>query len=59
MFLCGVVAVSVLLAWEHWLVRPEDLSRVGLAFFHINAVISLGLLAVGLADVLLFPLAAS
>ncbi|HAA48601.1 MAG TPA: 4-hydroxybenzoate octaprenyltransferase [Planctomycetaceae bacterium] len=58
-FLCGVVAVSVLLAWEHWLVRPEDLSRVGLAFFHINAVISLGLLAVGLADVLLFPLVAS
>lgn len=58
-FLCGVVAVSVLLAWEHWLVRPEDLSRVGLAFFHINAVISLGLLAVGLVDVLLFPLAVS
>ncbi len=58
-FFCGVAAVSVLLAWEHWLVRPEDLSRVGLAFFHINAVISLGLLAVGLVDVLLFPLAVS
>ncbi len=58
-FFCGVAAVSVLLAWEHWLVRPEDLSRVGLAFFHINAMISLGLLAVGLVDVLLFPLAVS
>ena len=58
-FFCGVAAVSVLLAWEHWLVRPEDLSRVGLAFFHINAVISLGLLAVGLVDVLLFPLVVS
>lgn len=58
-FFCGVAAVSVLLAWEHWLVCPEDLSRVGLAFFHINAVISLGLLAVGLVDVLLFPLAVS
>jgi len=53
-FFCGVAAVSGLLAWEHWLVRPEDLSRVGLAFFHINALISLGLFAVGLVDVLLF-----
>ena len=59
LFLSGAVAVSVLLAWEHWLVRPDDLSRVGLAFFHINALISLGLLMVGLADVLLFPLEAT
>ena len=54
-FFCGVAAVSGLLAWEHWLVRPDDLSRVGLAFFQINALISLGLFAVGLVDVLLFP----
>ena len=57
LFLSGAVAVSVLLAWEHWLVRPDDLSRVGQAFFHINALISLGLLVVGMADVVLFPLA--
>lgn len=56
LFFCGVAAVSGLLAWEHWLVRPQDLSRVGLAFFQINAVISVGLFAVGLLDVLLFPL---
>ena len=55
-FFCGVAAVSGLLAWEHYLVRPEDLSRVGLAFFQINALISLGLFGVGLLDVLLFPL---
>ena len=49
-FLVGITAVAILLLYEHWLVRPSDLSRVNLAFFHVNAVISLGLLAVGLAD---------
>jgi 4-hydroxybenzoate polyprenyltransferase len=48
----GIVAAAVLLAWEHSLVRPDDLSRVNLAFFNINAVVSLGLLAVGVLDLL-------
>lgn len=51
LFLLGIVAVTVLLAYEHWLVRPDDLTRVNLAFFHINAVISVGLLLVTLLDV--------
>jgi len=50
-FLAGVIVVTLLLAYEHWLVRPDDLSRVNLAFFRVNAVISLGLLAVACADV--------
>lgn len=50
-FLAGVVIVAALLLYEHWLVRPEDLSRVNLAFFRVNAVISLGLLAAGAIDV--------
>lgn len=49
-FLTGVIGVSVLLLLEHSLVRADNLSRVNLAFFHMNAVISLGLLAVGLVD---------
>jgi len=49
-FLTGVIAVAMLLIYEHSLVRPTDLSRVNLAFFHVNAVISLGLFLVGLAD---------
>lgn len=49
-FLVGITAVTLLLLYEHWLVRPTDLSRVNLAFFHVNAVISLGLLVVGMAD---------
>ncbi|MFO0918399.1 MAG: UbiA-like polyprenyltransferase [Planctomycetaceae bacterium] len=50
-FLVGVIFVAALLIYEHALVRPDNLSRVNQAFFHVNAVISLGLLAVGLADV--------
>lgn len=46
----GIAAVAVLLVYEHWLVRPDDLSRVNLAFYHVNSVISLGLLAIGLLD---------
>lgn len=49
-FLIGIVSVSLLLLYEHWLVRPTDLSRVNLAFFNVNAVVSLGLFVVGVAD---------
>ncbi len=52
-YLIGVAAIALLLVYEHWLVRPEDLSRVNQAFFWVNAVVSLGLLAVGVADLLL------
>jgi len=49
-FLAGVVGVALLLIYEHWLVRPDDLSRVNAAFFQVNAVISIGLFLVGLTD---------
>ena len=52
-YFAGVVAVGLLLIYEHALVRPDDLSRVNLAFFQVNIAISLGLLAVGLVDLLL------
>ena len=50
-FLVGAVLVSILLAYEHWLVRPDDLTRVNIAFFNVNSVISVGLLVVGAVDV--------
>ena len=50
-FLIGVVAVAILLVYEHLLVRPDDLSRLNVAFFNVNAVISLGLLLVGVLDI--------
>jgi 4-hydroxybenzoate polyprenyltransferase len=36
----GVVAVAALLAYEHSLVRPNDLRRLDTAFFTMNGVIS-------------------
>ena len=46
----AVAVVAVLLIYEHAIVRPDDLDRVNIAFFNVNAVISLGLFAVGTLD---------
>jgi len=48
----GVLAVAVLLVYEHWLVSPQDLTRVNVAFFQVNVFVSIGLLLVGLIDLL-------
>jgi 4-hydroxybenzoate polyprenyltransferase len=45
-YLGGIAGVALLLAYEHWLVRPDDLTRVNQAFFQVNGIISLGLLLV-------------
>lgn len=50
LYLLGVGAVAVLLVYEHWLVRPDDLARVNEAFFHVNAVISVGLFVIVLVQ---------
>lgn len=51
LFLAAVIVIALLLAYEHSLVRPDNLSKVNVAFFQVNAVISLGLLVVGTLDV--------
>jgi len=48
----GIAAVAALLVYEHALVKPDDLTRVNVAFFHVNAVVSIGLFAVGTVDML-------
>lgn len=48
----GVACVAALLFYEHALVRPDDLTRVNIAFFQVNIAISVGLFLVGLADLL-------
>lgn len=45
-YLAGVAATALLLLYEHWLVRPDDLSRVNRAFFQVNGIISVGLFVV-------------
>jgi 4-hydroxybenzoate polyprenyltransferase len=43
-FWVGSIIAGCLLAWEHALVSPDDLSRIDVAFFNINSYISLTLL---------------
>jgi 4-hydroxybenzoate polyprenyltransferase len=38
--IAGTVAVTALLAWEHRLVRADDLSRIDAAFFTMNGYVS-------------------
>ncbi len=46
----GVLAAAAILAYEHRLVRPGDLSRLDAAFFTMNGVMSLTVFAFALAD---------
>jgi 4-hydroxybenzoate polyprenyltransferase len=50
LYLAGVGSVAVLLAYEHSLVKADDLTRVNQAFFQVNAIVSVGLLVVVLID---------
>jgi 4-hydroxybenzoate polyprenyltransferase len=50
-YLVGLGLVAALLTYEHALVRPDDLTRVNQAFFNVNAIISIGLLAVLLVEI--------
>jgi 4-hydroxybenzoate polyprenyltransferase len=49
----GVVVVAALLAYEHLLVRPDDLRRLDAAFFTVNGVISVVFFVFVAMDVLL------
>jgi len=49
----GVLAVVILLVYEHGLVRPDDLSRVNAAFFTVNGYVSVLFFLFWAADILL------
>jgi len=51
-YLVAVGLVAVMIAYEQSLVKPDDLSRLNLAFFTLNGYISVGLFLLTLADVL-------
>jgi 4-hydroxybenzoate polyprenyltransferase len=51
--LAGVAAVVALLAYEHSLVKPTDLSRVNAAFFTMNGYVSVLFFLFWAADILL------
>jgi 4-hydroxybenzoate polyprenyltransferase len=52
-YLIGVVLVIALLVYEHAILRPTDLSRLGVAFFNLNGYVSVVFFVATLADVLL------
>jgi 4-hydroxybenzoate polyprenyltransferase len=49
----GIVVVAAILFWEHQIVKPNDLSRVNVAFFNLNGYISILLLLSFAADILI------
>ena len=51
--LAGVIAVTLLLLYEHSLVKPDDLSRLNSAFFTMNGIISVVFALFVAADLLL------
>lgn len=52
LYYIGWGLVGLLLAYEHSIVKPTDLTRVNTAFFQVNAIVSLGLFLVGSVDLL-------
>ncbi len=53
-YLVGVAVAGALLAYEHAIVRPDDLRRVNTAFFTLNGVLGILLLVAGALDLLRF-----
>jgi len=50
LYFCAVVIIGLLLIVEHRLIKPDDLSKVNFAFFHVNSLISITLFLGVLAD---------
>jgi 4-hydroxybenzoate polyprenyltransferase len=46
----GTLLVAGILAYEHWLVKPNDLSKIDKAFFDLNGYVSVGFFLCVLAD---------
>jgi len=49
-YYAALAIVCGLLVYEHWIVRPDDLSRVNVAFFTLNGTVSLVLFAAVLLE---------
>jgi len=53
LYYAGIAVISVLIAYEHQLVKPGDLSRLDAAFFNMNGYISVTIFVFTLADALI------
>jgi 4-hydroxybenzoate polyprenyltransferase len=52
LFAAGIVTVAAMLAYEHWLLRKGDLTKLDAAFFNMNGYISVAVLVFTALDVL-------
>ena len=55
LYFAGVAVVACLIAYEHFIVSPDDLSRVNVAFFTMNGWVGVALFAFVLLDRVLLP----
>jgi 4-hydroxybenzoate polyprenyltransferase len=51
-YYAGVLGIGFLLIYEHRLVKPDDLSRAGIAFMNLNAAISVAYFVFTAVDIL-------
>lgn len=54
-YIIGAVIFMAMLRYQHYLVKPDDLSKVDLAFFTTNGIASVVFSAFVLADIFLMP----
>ncbi len=52
LYLCGTVMATGMLVYEHTLVRPDDLSKIDVAFFNTNGLVSVVYFVFLLGDIL-------
>ncbi len=49
-FIAGVCLCAIFIAYEHFIVKEDDFSRINEAFFTVNAVVSIAVMIFTLAD---------
>ncbi|RMF97525.1 MAG: 4-hydroxybenzoate octaprenyltransferase [Candidatus Schekmanbacteria bacterium] len=52
-YILGIVLCGIFIAYEHFIVKPSDLSRINQAFFTVNAVVSVAIMIFTIADIFL------
>lgn len=52
-YLTGILLVGILMVYEHILVTPHNLSKLGMAFFNLNAYISLSIFIFTFLDIMI------
>ena len=52
LYLCGTVLATGMLVYEHTLVKPDDLSKIDVAFFNTNGLVSVVFFVFLLGDIL-------